>query len=392
MATRMALQSDEQIMIRDLVREFAAAEIAPLAPRIDAEGRVPEELWPKLAALNLFGLTCPADAGGAGVDAVSYAIAIEEVARVCASTAFILVTHNSLGVAPVVAAGSEAQRRRWLGPLASGALRAAFALAEQEAGGNASALRANAVRDGNKWTITGDKVHVACAGQADVFLIAARIEAAAAPANVGVFLIEKTAPGLVVGPVTPTLGLRGAELGSLQLRAVTVDDEHLLGAPGEGLAILERALAGARIALGALAVGIAQGAFERALRYSCDRPQFGRRIAEHQSVQERLADAAVETHAARLTVYDAAQQMETGGSATRAAAMARLFATAVATRVADHAIQLHGGYGYVSEYHVERAYRDAQTCEAVYGSNDVQRIVIGRELLREVDAGWNLLH
>lgn len=382
--------NEDQRMIRDMVRAFADAELKPRAAHVDEQARFDADVLQKLGEVNLLGLVAPAEAGGAGVDYATYALALEEVARVCGSTALLLVTHNSLGTAAVAMHGNAALRAEWLGRCARGEVVAAFAWTEPDAGSDSGAVQTTAEwRDGT-WVLQGTKTAVSCAAVADCFVVAAReTGGGAGEANLGLWLVEKTAPGLAVDPHADTLGLRAAGLARLQLDQVRVGPDRRLEV--RSMDELQRLLDGARIALGALAVGIAEGALERALRYARERPQFVPSIVEHQSVQLRLADAAADTHAARLVVHEAARAFDAGEPVARLAAIAKLFATEAATRVCDHAIQVHGGYGYCTEYHVERSYRDAKMCEVAYGPSDLQRFVIVREMVREADAGWVLL-
>ena len=378
-------------MIQDMVRAFAAAELQPLAAQVDEQARFDPGVLQKLAAVNLLGLLAPAEVGGAGVDYATFTLAIEEVARVCGSTALLLVTHNALGAAAIAMHGSAALREAWLGRCARGEAIAAFAWTEPDAGSDSGVLQTTAELQGDEdWVLNGTKNAVSCAAVADCFLVAARETGAGADAsNLGLWLVEKTAPGLTVDPHADTLGLRAAGLTGLRLDQVVVGPDNRLGV--RRMEELQRLLDGARIAVGALAVGIAEAGLERALRYARERPQFVTSIVEHQSVQLRLADAAADTHAARLVVHEAARAYDAREPVARLAATAKLFATEAATRVCDHAIQVHGGYGYCTEYHVERSYRDAKMCEVAYGPSDLQRFVIVREMVREADAGWALL-
>lgn len=378
-------------MIQDMVRAFAAAELQPLAAQVDEQARFDPGVLQKLAAVNLLGLLAPAEVGGAGVDYATFTLAIEEVARVCGSTALLLVTHNALGAAAIAMHGSAALREAWLGRCARGEAVAAFAWTEPDAGSDSGVLQTTAELQGDEdWVLNGTKNAVSCAAVADCFLVAARETGAGADAsNLGLWLVEKTAPGLTVDPHADTLGLRAAGLAGLRLDQVVVGPDNRLGV--RRMEELQRLLDGARIAIGALAVGIAEAGLERALRYARERPQFVTSIVEHQSVQLRLADAAADTHAARLVVHEAARAYDAREPVARLAATAKLFATEAATRVCDHAIQVHGGYGYCTEYHVERSYRDAKMCEVAYGPSDLQRFVIVREMVREADAGWALL-
>jgi alkylation response protein AidB-like acyl-CoA dehydrogenase len=377
--------SEERRMIRDAVREFAEAELRTAAGRIDAQAAFDPAVLAQLAPLNLFGLMAPAERGGAEVDFETYVLVLEEVARVCGSTALLLLTHNSLGLGALLAHGAPALRERWVGPLARGEALAAFAWTESDAGSDAGALATAADRQGERWALSGTKTAVACAAVAHVFVVAAR----ESEQDIGLFWVEKNAPGVAVSADSDTLGLRAAGLARLELRDVIVDREARLEI--DGAASTARLIDSARIGIAAMAAGIARGAFERALRYARERPQFVEAIVEHQSVQLRLADSWAEVEASRLLVREAATAFAAGEAVTRLAATAKLFAADAATRTCDHAVQVHGGYGYVSEYQVERAYRDAKMCEIAYGASDLQRFAIVHELIREAESGWSLL-
>lgn len=380
----MPLLNDEHLMIRDVVREFATAELAPLAARLDEEHRFPSESLPKLAALELFGLTVSAEQGGAGADETSYAIALEEVARACPATAFVLLAHNTLVCRLLAQYGTDEQRRRWLRPLAKGEKLGGFGLSEPSAGTEIGAMQALATRTGAGWVLQGTKTFVPNAAAADVFVVVARTDPQGpAESSLGLFLVERGMSGVQALASETFLGLRGAGIGTLQLTDVAVEDAQVLGAPGTALARCETALDEARLGLGAVAVGIAQGAFGRALRYARERPQFGQPIAEHQMVQAHLAEMALDVAAARALVRDTC----CAGLpvARRGAALAKVLATEAASRTADHAVQVHGGYGYIAEYHVERYYRDAKMCEIAYGTNEVLRLLVAQELVHGVE-------
>jgi alkylation response protein AidB-like acyl-CoA dehydrogenase len=378
--------TEEQGMIRDVVREFAAGELGPLARDIDLEARFPREAWPKLAALDLLGLGLPAEAGGAGAGDVVFVVAVEEIARICGSTAAALVTHAAMGAGPIASAGDLAQRRRWLVPLLAGQGFATLAVSDTEIEGEDPAV--TATRRGDGWALNGVCVAVPGAMHADVTVVSARIESGP---DRGLFVVERDTPGLGVVPAASSLGLRGLGHGRVELRDVAVADDRRLGDADAARAALARAHESAWVGFAAVAVGLAEGALERALRYARERPQFDKLIVQHESVQWHLADAALDTHVARLAARAAARAGDAGTPARRLAAMAKIVATAAATRCGDRAIQVLGGYGYMTEFHVERYYRDAQACEIVGGTGDALRRLLVRELGREADGGWNLL-
>jgi alkylation response protein AidB-like acyl-CoA dehydrogenase len=378
--------TEEQGMIRDVVREFATGELGPTAHQLDVEARFPRQAWPKLAALDLLALAVPAEVGGAGGGDLTFVVAIEELARVCGSTAAALVAHATLGLGPIVAAGDDAQRRRWLADLVGGQRFATLALSQAEASGDDLGVVAS--RRGDAWVLSGERNAVLGGAHADTFVVPARIESGG---DIALFVLGRDAAGLAVTPAPTGLGLRGLGFATVACRDVAVGADAQLGDPDAARAALGGALAAAWVGFGAVAVGVAQGAFERALRYARERPQFDKLIVEHESVQWHLADAALDVHAARLAVHDAAVARDAGAPSRRQAAMAKVIATEAATRVCDRAVQVHGGYGYITEFHVERYYRDAKACEVACGGSDALRRLVVRELGREADAGWTLL-
>jgi butyryl-CoA dehydrogenase len=383
----MVLLTDEQQMVRDMVREFATSELAPLAPELDAENRFAADAVPKLGALELLGLAVPEAHGGAGVDRLTYALAVEEIARSCPSTALLLLTHSSLVARAISARGTEAQRRKWLPPLLRGEQLGAFALSEAEAGSDVGAMRAKAELRGKDWVISGTKTFVPGAAGAGLFLVVARTQTDEPfDARFGLFAVEAQSAGVQVDTQESFMGLRGAGIGRLSLQEVVLPGDHAIGAPSASLDFCETMLDEARLGLAALAVGIAQHAFERTLQYAHDRPQFDRRIAEHQSVQWRLADMALDVSAARALVQATCGSTGSAADFRIAAALAKVLASEAASRVCDHAIQVHGGYGYTVEYHVERLYRDAKMCEILYGTSDVLRLLVAQTLAGASDS------
>ena len=376
--------TEEHLMIRDAVREFAVAELGATAPSIDHEARFPRAAWPKLAGLDLLGLAVPAEAGGAGAGDTAFVLSVLELGRVCGSTAAALAVHATLGALPIAAAGSEAQRRRWLAPLLAGQRFATMVVADA----TPDAPPIVAVPDAAGWTLDGVCNAVPGAGNADTLVVPARYEGGI---DFGLFVVDAATPGVAQIAAPAGLGLRGLGHGRVELRAVAVTADVLLGDADAARIVVASAQEAAWLGIAAVAAGIAQGAFERALRYGRERPQFDRPIIDHESVQWLLADAALDTHTARLAAMKAARAREAGTPARREAAMAKIIASEAAVRVGDRAIQVHGGYGYITEFHVERCYRDAQVCALVCGSNDDLRRLVVRDLAREADAGWTLL-
>ena len=373
--------SEEQLLIQEMVREFAATEVAPIAAEIDRDHRFPEELIPKLAKLSLLGVPYPEEVGGAGADNVSYAIVLEELARVCGSTPVIVSGHTSLGTWPIFEFGSPAQKEKYLNKLTTGAMLGAFALTEPGAGTDAAAGRTTAVLDGDEYVLNGSKIFITNGGYAGIYIVTAMTDPAAGTRGISAFIVEKDAPGFTVGEKEHKMGIKASSTTPLYFSDCRVPKDALLGQEGKGFKIAMAALDGGRIGIGAQALGIAQGALDASLAYAKERVQFGKPIAALQAIQWMIADMATEIDAARLLVYRAAWNKDHGLPYGTAAAMAKLFASEAATRVADRAIQIHGGYGYTESYPVERAYRDAKITELYEGTSEVQRMVIAGSFL-----------
>ena len=374
--------SEEQLLIRGMVKEFAASEVAPIAAEIDRNHRFPEESIPKLAKLNLLGVPYPEEFGGAGADNVSYVIVIEELARVCASTAAIVSGHTSLGTWPIFEFGTSAQREKYLTNLASGSMLGAFAITEPGAGTDAAAGKTTAVVDGDEYVLNGSKIFITNGGYADVYIVTAMTDPAAGTRGISAFLVEKDAPGFSVGEKEHKMGIKASSTTPLYFSDCRIPKDALLGREGKGFKIAMAALDGGRIGIAAQALGIAQGAFDASIAYAKERVQFGKPLAALQAIQWMIADMATDIDAARLLVYRAAWNKDQGLPFGTAASMAKLFASETSTRVADRAIQIHGGYGYTESYPVERAYRDAKITELYEGTSEVQRMVIAGSLLR----------
>ena len=374
--------TDEQELIRDTVREFAAADVAPIAAEIDREHRFPVELLPKMADLGLLGVPYPEQAGGAGADYVSYAIVVEELSRVCATTSVIVSGHTSLGTWPIYAFGTEAQKDRYLSDLTSGRRLAAFALTEPAAGTDAAAGTSTAVLDGDEYVLNGSKIFITNGGYADVYIVTAKTDPTQGTRGISAFIVEKDLPGFTVGEGERKMGIRASSTPPLYFNDCRIPSDALLGAEGSGFKIAMQTLDGGRVGIGAQAVGIAQGALDAAIAYAKERVQFGKPIASLEAIQFMIADMATEVDAARLLVYRAAWCKDNGRPYAAEAAMAKLFASETATRVAGKAIQIHGGYGFTESYPVERAYRDAKITEIYEGTSEVQRMVIAKDAFR----------
>ena len=373
--------TDEQTMIREMARRFAETELKPIAAEIDEKGEYPFELFGKMGEVGFMGLTVPAEYGGAGVDAVCYAIVIEELSRVCASTGLSVAAHNSLGAGPIAAAGTEEQKKKYLPKLASGESVAAFCLTEPQAGSDASNTKTRAKLKGDTYYLTGTKVFVTNGGFADYLVATAVTDPDKGPDGISAFIIDSDAPGFNVGSIEDKLGCRASCTAEIVLDNCEVPRENLLG-KGSGFRTFMKTLEGGRISIGAMALGIAQGALDEAVKYSKDRHQFGRPIADFQAVQHMMATMATEIHAARLMVYHASRLKDEGKPFQQEGSMAKLFASEMATRTCDKALQIHGGYGYTKEYPVERFYRDVKICEIGEGTSEIQRVIIARNLLR----------
>jgi butyryl-CoA dehydrogenase len=378
--------SEEHEMIRKMAREFAQKELAPIAAEVDEQGRVPAENIRKMGELGFLGLTVAEAYGGAAADTVAYVIAIEEIAKACASTAAIMSVQNSLVCQGLESYGDERQREAYLPGLASGDLLGAFALTEPEAGCDAGAQRTTAVADGDSYVLNGTKHFITNGGIADVVLVFGMSDPARGTRGISAFIVEKGTPGFTVGREENKMGIRGTSTCELHFEDCRVPAANRLGQEGRGFRIALSLLDGGRICIAAQAVGIAQAAFEAALAYAKTRRQFGQPISSFQAIQWMLADMNTRIEAARLLTYQAAlakdAAKETGARYSREAAQAKLFASETAVWVTNRAVQIHGGYGYMKDYPVERYYRDAKITEIYEGTSEVQRMVIAGALLR----------
>jgi butyryl-CoA dehydrogenase len=374
--------TDEQELIREAVREFAEAEVAPIAAELDRDHRFPHELLPKMADLNLMGMPYPEKLGGAGADYLSYVIAVEELSRACASTAVILSAHSSLATWPVYHFGTPEQHEKYLRDMASGRRLGAFALTEPGAGTDAAAGTATAVRKDGEYVLNGSKIFITNAPHAEIYVVFAKTDPDAGTRGISAFIVEKDTPGFTVGEAEHKLGIRGSSTPPLYFADCHIPEDNLLGAEGQGFKIAMQTLDGGRIGIAAQALGIGQAALDASVGYAKERVQFGKPIATLQAIQWMIADMATEIDAARLLVYRAASNIDNGRPYSTEGAMAKLFASETATRVADRAIQIHGGYGYTESYPVERNWRDAKITELYEGPSEVQRMVIARSCLR----------
>jgi alkylation response protein AidB-like acyl-CoA dehydrogenase len=373
--------TEEQRMVRHAVRRFAETELRPRAPEIDEGATFPVDLIPKMAAMGLMAMAVPDEFGGAGFDAVGMAVAIEEIGRVCGGTGLSLAAHNGLGCFPIAYWGSRAQKERWLPVLAQGDSLGALALTEPGAGSDLQGVQARAVRHGDHWLIDGTKAWITNPSLAQVVVVFLRTSPEGSKDAFSMILVEMDRPGVTVHPKEKKMGVRGSPTHQISFEGVRVPVENLLGEEGRGLQQTLQTLDGGRISIGALSVGIAQGALEEAVSYAKERSAFGRPISNFEAIQWMLADAGTEIEAARLLVYRAAWLKDRGVRFTREAAMAKLFASETGERVTRSAIQILGSYGYSSEYPVERMYRDARLMTIGEGTSEVQRLVIARQLM-----------
>ncbi len=375
--------SDEQLLIREMVRDFAAAEVAPIAAEIDRNHRFPEELIPKMAKQGLMGVPFPEEVGGAGADYISAMIVVEELAKVCVSTSVILAAHTGLGTWPIFEYGTPEQKEKYLHGLASGELLGAFAITEPGAGSDAAAGRTTAKLDGDEYVLNGSKIFITNGGYADVYVVTAMTDADRGTRGISTFIVDKDAPGFTVGEREHKMGIKASSTTPLYFSDCRIPKDALLGKEGRGFMIAMETLEGGRVGVAAQALGIAQGALDASITYAKERVQFGKPIASLQAIQWMIADMATEVDAARLLVYRAAWMKDNGLRSAQEAAMAKLFASETATRVAGKAIQIHGGYGFTESYPVERAYRDAKITEIYEGTSEVQRLTIAGNALRK---------
>jgi len=376
--------TEEQNLIRETVRSFAEKEVAPSAAERDDNERFDRELmFDKVAELGLAGIVFPEEYGGAGADYLCYAIAVEELSRVCASTGVTLSAHLSLGANPVWLFGTEEQKQTFLKPMAEGTKLGAFGLTETGAGSDAGGTKTFAVRDGDEWIINGSKIFITNGGDAETYIIFARTDKDAQKHHgISAFIIEKDNPGFIFGKKEKKMGIRSSPTCELVFENCRIPADRLLGKEGEGFKIAMKTLDGGRIGIAAQALGIAQGAYEEALQYARERKQFDQPIANFQAVQFILADMALRIEASRLLVYQSAWRASAGLSYGKESAMAKLSASETAMWVTTKAVQVYGGYGYTREFPVERMMRDAKITEIYEGTSEVQRVVIGSTVVR----------
>lgn len=376
--------NEEQKLIRQTVRDFSEKELKPgAAERDETETFDRKLMYDKLGELGLTGIVFPEEYGGAGADYISYAIAVEELSRVCGSTGVTLSAHLSLGANPIFMFGTEEQKKQYLTPLADGSLMGAFALTETAAGSDAGGTKTTAVRDGDSWVLNGTKIFCTNGGEAEIYIVFARTDKNAQKHHgISAFIVEKDTPGFSFGKKESKLGIRSSPTRELVFDNCRIPAANLLGDEGSGFKIAMKTLDGGRIGIAAQALGIAQGAFEEGLNYAKERKQFDQAISTFQAIQFKLADMATEIEAARLLIYQAAYKASAGIPYGKDSAMAKMYASDVAMKVTTEAVQVFGGYGFTRDYPVERMMRDAKITQIYEGTNEVQRIVISAAITR----------
>jgi len=374
--------SEEQELLRKTVRDFAESEIAPKAAEMDEKEEYDMSLWSKMAEMGLTGIPYPDDYEGAGMDNLSYAIAVEELSRVCASSGVLISAHTSLCSWPIYAFGTKEQKKKFLAPLCSGEKIGAMGLTEPSAGSDAGSLKTTAVKEGNEYVLNGTKIFITNGFMAEINVIFACTDKSKGTKGISAFIVEKGTPGFTFGKKEHKLGIRASSTYELVFENCRIPAENLLGDVGQGFKIVMMTLDGGRIGIASQALGIAQGAYEQAVNYSKIREQFGKPISANQGLQWMLADMATQIEAARLLIYQAAYLKDTKQPYSKQAAMAKLFASETAMAVTTKAVQVFGGYGYTREYPVERMMRDAKITEIYEGTSEVMRIVIAANILK----------
>lgn len=375
--------TEEQEQLRKEIRDFAAREIAPNVLRWDEASEFPLEVVQKLGEMGLMGVIFPVELGGAGLGYVDYALAVEELSAVDGSIGIIVASHNSLCTNHIFVAGNEEQKRKYIPLLASGKWLGAWGLTEPGSGSDAGSARTSAVRKGDSWVLNGNKTFITNGHYADVSVIIAVTDKSKGTRGLSAFVVEKGTPGFRPGKKENKLGLRASDTSELIFEDCEIPMENLLGKEGDGFIDSMRILDGGRISIAALSLGIGRGAFDAARRYVQQRHQFGKAISEFQGIQWKLADMATQLDAARLLTQRAATMKDAGQKTTLESSMAKLMASEVAVRVCDEAVQLHGGYGFIKDYPVEKFYRDVKLCTIGEGTSEIQRLIIAREILNK---------
>ncbi len=377
--------SEEHIMLVKMKTDFSKTEIQPLARQLDHESRFPKDIITKMGDLGLMGIPVPKQYGGAGMDTVAYAAAIMELAKVDASVAITVAAHTSLGTMPIVLSGSEEQKKEFVPKLASGDMLGAFGLTEPDAGSDAGATKTTATKNGDGYIVNGGKIFITNAGVAGILNFTTQIIENGENKGIGAFIVPIDIDGLTIGPPEKKMGWKASDTRQLFFENMSVPEANMIAEPGEGFKTFLKTLTSGRISVAALAVGTAEGAYDRALRYSKERSAFGKKIHQFQPVGFKLADMATQIEAAKLLTFHAAWKKDQGLNIIKEAAMAKLFASEVAMKITTDAIQVHGGYGYVKDYDVERYFRDAKILEIGEGTSEIQRLIISREILKTIE-------
>ena len=377
--------SEEHTMLVKMVADFARSEIEPVARELDRESRFPKDIITKMGDLGLMGIPVPEQYGGAGMDTVAYAAAIMELAKADASVAITVAAHTSLGTIPIVLSGSEEQKQKYVPKLASGKMLGAFGLTEPDAGSDAGATKTTAEKNGDGYIVNGGKIFITNAGVAGILSFTTQIVENGENKGIGAFVVPTGIDGLTIGPPEKKMGWKASDTRQLFFENMSVPETNMIAEPAEGFKTFLKTLAGGRISVAALAVGTAEGAYERALRYSKERSAFGKKIHQFQPIGFKLADMATQIEAAKLLTFHAACKKDQGLDFIKEAAMAKLFASEVAMKTTTDAIQVHGGYGYVKDYDVERYFRDAKALEIGEGTSEIQRLIISREILKTIE-------
>jgi hypothetical protein len=375
--------TEEQRMLRDTAHDVAQNLLAPHAAEWDRDARFPKETLAELGRLGFMGMLIPPEYGGAGADHVGYALALEEIAAGDGSVSTVLAVHNSVGCVPVLRYGSEEQKQRFLKPMAAGEMLACFCLTEPQAGSDAAAIKTRARRTGNRWVLNGTKQFITSGSTAQVAIVFAVTDPDAGRKGISAFIVPTDTPGYKVARLEHKLGQRASDTAQLAFEEMELTPDLMLGAEGDGYRIALANLEGGRIGIAAQALGMARAGYEAALAYAQDREAFGHKIIGYQAVAFRLADMATQLAAARGLMLDAAARRDAGEPCLKEAAMAKLFASEMAERVVSDAIQIHGGYGYLADFPVERIYRDVRVCQIYEGTSDIQRLIISREIAKD---------
>ena len=374
--------TEEHLMIRDAARDFAQNELLPGVIERDENQKFPSEQVKKMAELGFMGMMVSPDYGGGGMDTISYVLAMEEISKVDASAAVIMSVNNSLVCWGLETYGSQEQKDKYLRRLATGEIIGAFCLSEPEAGSDATSQQTTAIEEDNYYLLNGTKNWITNGNSASIFLVIAQTDSSLGHKGINAFIVEKETDGVIVGKKEDKLGIRGSDTHSIMFNDVQVPKENRIGEDGFGFSFAMKTLSGGRIGIAAQALGIASGAYELALEYSKQRKAFGKEISRHQAIAFKLADMATEIDAARLLCLRAAWLKDNGNNYDREGAMAKVFASETAMKTTTEAVQVHGGYGFVKEYHVERLMRDAKITQIYEGTSEIQRIVISRSILK----------